>query len=127
MLDRSIIPLCHHIKDDGVRCGSPALRGKVLCYFHLRQRRLRPARYIPILEDRPSIQFAATQIVRAVLEDKVDAERLRLMLYALQIATSNLKYCDLPGSNPDVLEPRPQAHAGESPASTPEEVLATNH
>ena len=107
MPDRTIIPLCHHIKDNGVRCGSPALRGKALCYFHLRQRRLRPARYIPILEDKHSIQFAATQIVRAVLEDKVDAERLRLMLYALQVATWNLKACDLSGSNPDIRAPRP--------------------
>ncbi len=27
--------LCGHRKPDGLPCGSPALRGKRLCYFHL--------------------------------------------------------------------------------------------
>ena len=31
------IPLCGHLKQDGVPCGSPALHGKKLCYFHLRE------------------------------------------------------------------------------------------
>jgi hypothetical protein len=36
--------LCQHIKDSGEFCGSPAMRGKHYCYFHLevvrRRRRL---------------------------------------------------------------------------------------
>ena len=36
--------LCQHTKDDGKLCGSPAMRGKRYCYFHLdvvlRRRRL---------------------------------------------------------------------------------------
>ena len=27
---------CDHLKLDGVPCGSPALRGKKLCYYHHR-------------------------------------------------------------------------------------------
>jgi hypothetical protein len=27
--------LCHHTKDDGELCGSPAMRTKRYCYFHL--------------------------------------------------------------------------------------------
>ena len=27
--------LCQHTKDDGKLCGSPAMRGKRYCYFHL--------------------------------------------------------------------------------------------
>ena len=38
------IRLCQHTKDDGKLCGSPAMRGKSYCYFHLdvvlRRRRL---------------------------------------------------------------------------------------
>ena len=38
------IRLCQHTKDDGKLCGSPAMRGKRYCYFHLdvvlRRRRL---------------------------------------------------------------------------------------
>ncbi len=100
------IPQCQHIKDNGVRCGSPALRGKDLCYFHLRQRRQRPTLHIPILEDQASIQFAVTQVVRAALEDRVDDDRLRTLLYAFQVAKMNLRNCQ--GSNPDIRPPRPR-------------------
>ena len=27
---------CRHVKQDGIACGSPALRGQGYCYFHLR-------------------------------------------------------------------------------------------
>lgn len=29
-----VVPTCHHIKANGVRCGSPALRQRRLCHFH---------------------------------------------------------------------------------------------
>jgi len=37
---------CDHLKEDGVYCNSPALRGRDYCYFHLnlRGRRLKAAR-----------------------------------------------------------------------------------
>src|ERR1700689_1568764 len=28
--------VCSHIKVNGIRCGSPSLRGEVFCYFHQR-------------------------------------------------------------------------------------------
>jgi len=53
------IPLCHFIKPDGRRCGSPALRNRRLCFFHsrLRPRMLRHAqavrrRYLQLVEQR---------------------------------------------------------------------------
>ena len=85
------IPQCHHIKDNGIRCGSPALRGKDLCYFHLRQAR-RPAPYIPPLKDRASIHVVLTEIMRAAFAGRIEDDRLRTMLYALQIAISNLPH-----------------------------------
>src|SRR5271169_4705534 len=36
---------CTHIKVNGTRCGSPALRGEVFCYFH--QRMIRGVRTPP--------------------------------------------------------------------------------
>jgi hypothetical protein len=27
---------CRHVKEDGIACGSPALRGENYCHFHLR-------------------------------------------------------------------------------------------
>ena len=87
------IPQCHHIKDNGLRCGSPALRGKELCYFHQRQAR-RPAIYIPPLTDRASIHVVLTEVMRAAFAGRIEDERLRTMLYALQIAISNLPKSD---------------------------------
>ena len=87
----STIPQCQHIKDDGIRCGSPALRGKDLCYFHQRQARRLPAFYIPPLTDRASIQTVLSQIMQAAFAGAIEDERLRTMLYALQVAISNLR------------------------------------
>jgi hypothetical protein len=28
------IPICEHVKKNGRRCGSPALRGRHFCYIH---------------------------------------------------------------------------------------------
>ncbi len=55
------IPQCQHIKHDGIRCGSPSLRGKNLCYFHQRQARRMPPCYVPPLNDRASIQAVLSQ------------------------------------------------------------------
>jgi hypothetical protein len=58
---------CEHIKSNGEFCGSPALRGRAYCYFHLTWvgRRLRtqkqvmnmecPPLELPALEDANSI------------------------------------------------------------------------
>ena len=85
------IPQCTHIKLNGLRCGSPALRGRALCYFHHRTRE-RHDSYMPFPEDGNSIQFALMQVIRAVMDDRMDLKKAALLLYALQIATVNLKH-----------------------------------
>ena len=37
------IPLCRHIKTNGIRCQSAALSGESFCYFHERLHRDHPA------------------------------------------------------------------------------------
>jgi len=62
MASNQDIPVCTHIKVNGVPCGSPALRGEAFCYFH--QRLIRGVRTPPksrlhpiaMLEDGHSIQ-----------------------------------------------------------------------
>lgn len=83
-------PQCEHVKLDGVRCGSPALKGKPLCYFHHRVHQ-RHETWIPFLEDGNSIQYALMQIMRGIMDNKLDLKKASLLLYALQIATINLK------------------------------------
>jgi hypothetical protein len=100
---------CEHIKASGEFCGSPALRGRRYCYFHLTQigRRLRAERVhakamansvdasvvpleLPAFEDANSIQIALMQVVDAILQNRLDPKRAGLVLYALQTASSNL-------------------------------------
>ena len=95
----STVPNCQHIKTNGLQCGSPALHGHNHCYFHCQQYDLRrrkrnakpPACELPPLEDANAIQVAVMEIARALLEDRLELRRASLLLYALQIASSNLK------------------------------------
>src|SRR3974390_1788777 len=96
-----MVPECHHIKTSGGKCGSPALRGELYCYFHSRpkQRKSQPrgslATYLHNdlgnLEDRGAIQHAATKVAKAVAENQIEPRRAGLILYALQIASGNAK------------------------------------
>jgi len=96
------IPQCEHIKTNGTRCGSPALRSRKFCYFHhvahdLRYlRRSRPqARFeLPLLEDANAVQMAIQQVAEAVLDERIDNKRAGLLLFALQTAACNLKNVD---------------------------------
>ncbi len=100
---------CDHVKTNGEFCGSPALRGRNYCYFHLTYigRRLRAGRVhaqakatspetaevpleLPPFEDANSIQMALMQVVDAILHGRIDSKRAGLVLYALQTASSNL-------------------------------------
>ena len=127
MPDPARFPLCHHIKDDGVRCGSPALRGKDLCYFHHRQARRPLPAYIPPLNNRASIQHALSQLMRAAFAGRVHDDRLRSMVYTLQVALTNLRDAERSvARSPSTQPATPTAkHAGESPASPREE--GTSH
>lgn len=105
---------CEHIRTNGEFCGSPALRGRNYCYFHLTYigRRLRAERVrqkaaaygvdpsvvpleLPPLEDANAVQMALTQVIDAILHNRIDSKRAGLVLYALQTASSNLARTDL--------------------------------
>ncbi len=104
---------CEHVKTNGEFCGSPALRGRNYCYFHLSYHgsRLRAEREhtralanggdtavvpleLPPLEDAASIQMALMQVIDAILHNRIDSKRAGLVLYALQTASSNLARAD---------------------------------
>ncbi len=91
---------CSHVKEDGVYCDSPALRGRKYCYYHLMQRgrRLRlalaqgrnePAQLIlPPLENLGSMSVALSEIVQALAAGQLDHRSAGLMLYAIQQAAT---------------------------------------
>src|ERR1700683_1678150 len=87
---------CTHIKVNGIRCGSPSLRGEVFCYFH--QRMIRGVRTPPKsrihpianFEDEHSIQASLMEVVNALVRNQIDVARARLILRALSIAVRNV-------------------------------------
>src|SRR5205085_410060 len=86
--------LCQHVKTNGVQCKSPALRGHDWCYFHgaiNRPRRQSDPFVLPALEDANAIQLAVQEVIEALLGKRIDNKRAGLLLYALQIASANLK------------------------------------
>ncbi len=93
---------CQYTKEDGERCGSPAQRGKLFCYFHniwneaesrraLEEQQSPFPMGIPDLENPNSIQGAITELVRLMLADRITDRKAGLLLYALQFAATNLK------------------------------------
>ena len=112
------VPRCHHIKVNGTRCDSPALKGKAYCYFHFRARLhaaasappmptaplandqrltpnglplLSPPADLFLLEDANSIHCALQWVLRRILDASMDHRQASLLLYGLQIAAANIK------------------------------------
>lgn len=96
------IPTCRHWKDDGVQCGSPAMRGKQFCYFHDRQRRDHPNRRprtvtrprkvidLPPFTDRRSILDALSRISNGVFNNEIAPDDANALIYAIQTALLSL-------------------------------------
>jgi hypothetical protein len=109
--------LCRHVHTDGHRCGSPALRAQNFCYYHDRQRlpnaplagRTGIFRMQPI-DDRAAIQIALFDILSRLTAGDLDTKRASILLYGLQIASSNLA-----------------ARDKQQPTTQPIEHLTTDH
>jgi hypothetical protein len=110
---------CAHIKVNGTQCGSPALKTGTRCYFHEQAARRtrtsimhRPA-VLPLLEDANAIQVALMDVIHDLRQDYIDIKVAGKLLYALQIASANLKRMDLNREDsitdlpPDVKLPAP--------------------
>ena len=84
---------CRHIKDDGQRCHSPAMKSKPYCYFHTKLKRMdsQPMIHIPMLEDSTSVLLGIGQVMRMLALDTMEIKRAGIMLYGLQIATCVIK------------------------------------
>ena len=92
---------CRHVKVNGTQCGSPALRRRRLCFFHVRCQEQRArimgsqfgqARFmVPLLEDANSVQMALMQVMQLLGTGQMEHKTAALMLYALQTASCNLR------------------------------------
>lgn len=43
LTEQFAVPICRHLKTNGLRCQSPALNGEPFCYFHVRLHKHHPA------------------------------------------------------------------------------------
>ena len=87
---------CRHVKEDGTYCGSPALRERKYCYYHLMQRgrRLRRARAlrdnlpyrleIQSLDNHYAVRDALTDVAQALAAGQLDPHTAGKLLYAIQ-------------------------------------------
>jgi hypothetical protein len=82
----------------GNKCHAAALRGTPYCYFHTRVHHLAKPKpelknaplKLPVLEDRSAIQLALSQILDAFASARIDSKQAGLLLYGLQIASTNI-------------------------------------
>jgi hypothetical protein len=97
------IPLCGHLKQDGVPCGSPALHGKKLCYFHHRDHKrtqyaasvIRRADVLgpklPPMKSLVDILAALHEVRNAIINDRIPPRRAGVILFGLQQAAIPLR------------------------------------
>jgi len=79
-------PRCTHVKANGYRCGSPALRAQRFCYFHYKAHNRPWDSGFPTLEDPNSVQIAVMQVLDALRIARIDVPTARTMLYGLRLA-----------------------------------------
>src|SRR5258708_7988162 len=83
-------PRCHHIRQNGIRCGSPAMQGQPFCYVHDRMMNRMPTPQFPPLEDGNAVQCAIMQVLEGLAGGSIEVKVANSMLYALQTAATNL-------------------------------------
>jgi hypothetical protein len=133
-MSSSEAPRCRHVKVRGTQCGSPAVRSKSFCFYHQQHRPILAECYsdgeystgeilLPVFEDAHSVQSVIRQVMQMVLQKRIERKTASLLLYALQIASSNLKRMELEKPQPeqvviDVVTPLKY----EPPIAAPEEI-----
>jgi len=83
-------PRCTHIARSGKRCAAPAMRGRDVCVYHKINQDTEDIKIYEV-EDATSFNLAANQVIKGIEQDKYDHRKATLLVYALQVAASNLK------------------------------------
>ena len=83
---------CQYIRLNDQPCTQPALQDNVFCRFHELLDHPLPTPQIPFVEDATTLQVALMQVIRSLQRGEIDRPTAGTILYALQIAASNLKH-----------------------------------
>jgi len=110
---------CRHIKPNGLRCKSPAMRSHCFCYFHAKlhtRTSYDAARFgpltLPVLEDPAAIQIAISRIFEAMLNGRIESKLAGQLLYGLQIASQHANHQIL-DTGVDSVESMTQSKEGD--------------
>lgn len=105
---KPIVRICEHIKDDGIRCGTPAVTGRHFCYYHCRIHhpgaRIATRRYrAPIPESVASLQVALAHALQGLGSGDISPKQANSMMYGIHLGT-NLLHLSKPLSEADKLQ-----------------------
>jgi hypothetical protein len=88
---------CTHIKANGVRCGSPAMKNQFFCFFHTNLIKGVPRRVdarigsMCMLENADAIQVSIMDVMQEVRRQSIDHKRASLLIKLLHLAFRNVK------------------------------------
>jgi hypothetical protein len=93
---KPIVPICQHLKDDGIRCGTPAVNGRQFCYYHHRAHhpgaRIASRRYrAPVPESVASLQIALAHTLQALATGELTPKQANSMMYGINLGTNLLR------------------------------------
>lgn len=84
---------CRHIKTNGLRCESPALKGCQFCYYHSKTHSVGAEPHLafgplqlPAPEDPAAIQLSVARINDAILGGRLDLRKAMTLFNGLKIA-----------------------------------------
>ena len=73
--------ICRHIKTNGLRCESPALKDAQFCYYHSKVHTVGAEPHLkygpsqlPAPEDSAAIQLSVARINDAIINDRIDSQ-----------------------------------------------------
>ncbi len=113
-------PRCEKVREDGTACGSPQMRGYRYCYAHERMLQTQSQKLeLPAVEDANGIQMAIMRVQKALIDDEISEKKAGLLLYSLQMASSNLKHTTFTAKDKVVV-----TEMRESPAAPTSRVIA---
>jgi hypothetical protein len=106
---------CTHIKTNGIKCHSPAMRGTSLCFYHARARRRAPASKtskdlpfdLPDLIEPGMIEIAIHEVLSALASGRISPRRAGVLLHGLQLADQKLSERPLEDMNSPPFQPLP--------------------
>jgi hypothetical protein len=130
---------CRHVRTKGTQCGSPALKGKELCFYHEQNQPRAVELYmdgerysdgsivLPVFEDAHAIQTVIRQVVQLMLTRRIERKDAGLLLYALQIASGNLKMMQAEKAKPTQVVVEPDKAAETPLGMTPWSATGQGH